>query len=376
MVDIKDDPFEEYIRQTDVAKSELGASWQIAIGLQAVDGMSTSNYLKQTAIKSIDGDITIQEAEGLLQSYYKENQNNSTVSRTEEADKVAARITSILTENAFTFSPSQYIAIHKRLFDGIYKHAGKLRDYNLSKKEWVLDGNSVTYGSAYDLKETLEYDFNLEKSFNYEGLSNEEIIEHIATFAANLWQIHIFGEGNTRTTAVFLIKYLRSLGFEVTNEAFAKNSWYFRNALVRANYNDVQNDIVETKDFLILFLRNLLLGETNELHNRSLHISGLFTKKQYIGDEKQYIGDKKQYIGNSVELKKHLEQSGVTTPTVKNIVACFEKLGGVFGRLDVMDITGLSSNAATVLIKRMYNLGLIEPVVGKGKGKYRFLQWR
>ena len=195
--------------------------------------------------------------------------------RTEEADKVSSRIAEILAEPAFSFSPNEYIGIHRRLFQGIYKHAGKIRDYNITKKEWVLDGATVLYGSASELRETLEYDFRQEKSFDYHGLSMDEIIHHLASFISRLWQIHIFGEGNTRTTAVFFIKYLRSLGFATTNDIFAENAWYFRNALVRANYTDLQKEIHETTEYLEIFLRDLLLEENHPLQNRTLHISGL-----------------------------------------------------------------------------------------------------
>ena len=195
--------------------------------------------------------------------------------RTEEADKVSSRIAEILAEPAFSFSPNEYIGIHRRLFQWIYKHAGKIRDYNITKKEWVLDGATVLYGSASELRETLEYDFRQERSFDYRGLSTDEIIHHLSVFISRLWQIHIFGEGNTRTTAVFFIKYLRSLGFSATNDIFAENSWYFRNALVRANYTDLQKGIHETTEYIEIFLRNLLLDEKHPLQNRTLLLSNL-----------------------------------------------------------------------------------------------------
>lgn len=175
---------------------------------------------------------------------------------------------------AFSFSPNEYISIHRKLFQGIYSHAGKIRDYNITKKEWVFDGASVVYGSASELRATLEYDFSQEKNFSYRGLSMDEIIHHLAVFVSRLWQIHIFGEGNTRTTAVFFIKYLRTLGFSVTNDIFAENAWYFMSALVRANYTNLPKGVYETTEYLEAFLRNLLLDEKNELRNRNLHISG------------------------------------------------------------------------------------------------------
>lgn len=273
--DITRDPFEEYLREQEPTRRESVYYWQTAIGLQAVDGLETSDYLKETAKRSIEGNISLEKAQELIESYYKENPK-SDGGGTEEADKVSARIAAILAEKAFTFSPTQYLSIHRRLFDGIYSHAGRIRDYNITKNEWVLDGDTVLYGGATELRATLEYDLSQEKDYNYAGLTMQEVIRHLARFISRLWQIHVFGEGNTRTTAVFFIKYLRSLGFDVTNDIFAKNAWYFRNAMVRANYTNLQKGVHETTEYLEIFLRNLLLGENNLLHNRDLHISRAF----------------------------------------------------------------------------------------------------
>lgn len=268
------DPFEEYSRETDPSKRERSYAWHTAVGLQAVDGLEISDYLKKTAIRNIEGEISLDEAQTLIESYYKTDRRKEEP-RTEEADKVSSRIAKIIAERGFTFSVAQYLSIHKRLFEGIYEHAGKIRDYNITKKEWVLDGDTVMYGSATELRATLEYDISQEKAFDYSGLSMDEIIRHLARFISSLWQIHVFGEGNTRTTAVFFIKYLQSLGFNVTNDIFAKNAWYFRNAMVRANYNNLKKGIHETTEFLELFLRNLLLDENNPLQNRAMHVSGI-----------------------------------------------------------------------------------------------------
>lgn len=269
------DPFKEYIKQSEPNKRHKGYAWSTAIGLQAVDGLEPSENLVKTAIENIEGNISMEEAEKRIESYYAAIPKKEDDNRTEEADKVSVRIASILSEKSFTFAPSEYIGIHKKLFWGIYKHAGKIRDYNITKKEWVLDGATVLYGNAAELRQTLEYDFEQEKKFSYKGLTTDEIIEHLALFVSRLWQIHIFGEGNTRTTAVFFIKYLRSLGYDATNDIFAENAWYFRNALVRANYNNLKDNIHETTSYLEKFLRNLLLGENNELKNRYLHIACL-----------------------------------------------------------------------------------------------------
>lgn len=266
--------FEEYIRNSEPAKKEKTYAWTTAIGLQQVDGLTPSKYLFETAKRNIDGEISVAEATSIIDSYYesKTDRSGNDNERTEEADKVSSRIAQILSEKSFNFSPSYLIALHGRLFAGIFKFAGKIRDYDISKKEWVLDGDSVMYGAAFELKAALDYDFEQERHFSYKNLTLEETVKHITFFVSRLWQIHAFGEGNTRTTAVFMIKYLRSLGFNADNELFAENSWYFRNALVRANYNNLQKGIHENPEFLEKFFRNLLLGEHNELKNRFLHI--------------------------------------------------------------------------------------------------------
>lgn len=267
------DLFEQYLKDVEGDKSDKTYLWSTAIGLQDVDGLRPSKYLFDTAIENIEGKITIKQAQELIDSYYKEKDSRSSdKERTEEADKVSSRIAQILSEKAFSFTPNEYISIHRKLFQGIYKHAGKIRDYNITKKEWVLDGATVIYGSASELGATLEYDFNREREFSYKNLSMDDIIKHLALFISRLWQIHIFGEGNTRTTAVFFIKYLRTLGFTESNDIFAQNSHYFRNALVRANYSDLKRGIYETTEYLELFLRNMLLNEKNELLSRKLHI--------------------------------------------------------------------------------------------------------
>ena len=266
------DPFKEYLIEKDPTQKEKSYAWNTAIGLQAVDGLSPSGYLKETAAKNIKGEITLKEAYQLIESYYQEKPYHTETERTEEADKVSVRIASLLTEKAFSFTPKEYVAIHRKLFTGIYPHAGQLRDYNITKKEWVLDGDSVIYGSATELETTLDYDFSQERAFSYRNLPTNAMIKHLAEFVARLWQIHIFCEGNTRTTAVFFIKYLHTLGFDVTNDIFAENAWYFRNAMVRANYNNYKKGVFATTEYLETFLRNLLLEETNPLKNRDLHI--------------------------------------------------------------------------------------------------------
>ena len=371
MTDIKKDPFEEYIRQTAPEKKELGYAWYTAMGLQAVDGLETSKYLKDTAKDNIDGKITIEEAGKLIESYYEEVSSKDT-GRSKEADIVSTRIAAILSEKAFTFSVPQYIGIHRRLFEGIYDHAGKIRDYNISKKEWVLDGASVHYGNALELREMLEYDLRMEKEYHYPLDSISATIPHFASFVSRLWQIHAFGEGNTRTTAVFFILYLRSMGFDVTNDIFAENAWYFRNALVRANYNDLANGIRETTEYLELFLRNLLLNEKNDLRNRYLHINWQ-PEKQDIQPEKQDIQPEKQ----DIQPKKQdiVIPESVGGKTKQHILSLFAEFGydEFFGRGDVMELLNITASPASALIRKMLDMKIIFPMKGKGKGKYLFV---
>ena len=211
----------------------------------------------------------------MIDNYYQSKAARKDIEdeRTEEADKVSARITEILSEKSFSFTPDYLILIHRRLFEGLYKFAGKLRDYDITKKEWVLDGDTVLYSSHELIRQTLEYDFGQEKSVNYPSLDAGQALMHICKFVSDIWQVHPFGEGNTRATAVFTIKYLHTFGFTFDNSVFQEHSWYFRNALVRANYNNYSKGISATTSFLELFFRNLLFGEKNGLHNRALHIT-------------------------------------------------------------------------------------------------------
>ena len=266
--------FDEYIRQGEPAQRERADAWRVAIGLQAVDGLKTSEYLHQTARRNIEGEITIDEARELVKQYYvSKTTHDEDDADKEEADRVSGNIAKLLQTDAFTYSVAGLAAIHRAIFEGVFKHAGRFRDYDISKKEWVLQWDSVLYGRWQDLKMTIEYDLEQERQFDYTGLDKGQIIEHLARFVAGLWQIHPFAEGNTRATAVFTIKYLRYLGFSVNNDLFERHSWYFRNALVRANYRNVVKGVEREPLILIRFFRNLLLGENNELKNRYMMIN-------------------------------------------------------------------------------------------------------
>lgn len=270
----------EYIKLGEPKPEEKTVAWQTAIGLQAVDGLTTSEYLLETAKENIEGKITIKEANARISNYYEERSDRHAIETgTKEADIVAGRITALLAEKAFSFTPAAWMSIHRYLFKDVFMHAGKIRTYNIYKNEWVLNGKSVFYASYDSIPMTMEYDFKTEAAFSYKNLSRDAINRHLAQFTCDIWQIHPFGEGNTRSTAVFLIKYLSSLGYSINQECFAKKSWYFRNALVRANYNDLPNDIHATTLYLESFFENLLFGGNNELKNRYLHIAWQYNQK-------------------------------------------------------------------------------------------------
>ena len=265
--------FDEYLRQGEPSQKERTENWKTAIGLQAVDGLQPSAYLIDVAKRNIEGEITLDETRKLIDSYYQSKTVRTPKDEDEEeADKVSANIAKILASKTFAFNTNGYVSLHRRIFEGVFKHAGEIRQYDISKKEWVLEGDSVNYLNWEDLRRALDWDIEQEKNFSYKGLTDDEKIEHIAKFISGIWQIHAFREGNTRTTAIFTIQYLRSLGYEVNNEMFAKHSWYFRNALVRANYRNINKDIEYSPIYLVRFFRNLLLGESWVLKNRYLHI--------------------------------------------------------------------------------------------------------
>ena len=376
MKDNKLNPFEidfdSYILQSEPEQQENGKLWQTAIGLQQVDGLTPSKYLYETAKRNIDGEITIEEAKQLIDSYYETRQGRTREDDdTEEADKVSVRIREILAEKTFSFTPDLLLSIHKRLFTGVFCRvkAGYFRDYNISKHEWVLDGESVFYANADMIRQTLDYDFSQEKAFDYSKLSREETIKHLTRFIANIWQIHPFGDalvpqgtnvnnfhsckrrgaayGNTRTTAVFTIKYLNSLGFEVNNEPFEKNSWYFRNALVRANYTNMNKGIYMNTEYLEKFFRNLLLRESNELKNRYCHIK--YNEKVAI---------KSQKSSDNVATK---EKSS-------DIILNYLKKNDSINNSTAREITGLTAPAVRKIFKKLEAEGLI---VGTGENKNR-----
>jgi len=263
----------EYIKQGEAKQVEKSEAWQTAIGLQAVDGLKTSAYLLDTAKEHIEGKIDIDEAQDRIYSYYEQSERRAEIENgTKEADIVSARIAKLLGEKTFQFSPAEWMAIHRSLFEGVFDHAGQIRTYNITKKEWILNGETVIYSSYNSIKDTLDYDFATEKAFSYSNLTLAESVKHLAKFASDIWQIHPFCEGNTRATAVFMIKYIKTFGLDINNDAFENNSWYFRNALVRANYNNLKNNVHATTKYLEQFFSNLIMGTDYDLKNRYMHV--------------------------------------------------------------------------------------------------------
>ena len=298
---------------------------ETAIGLQGVDHLENSEYFINESQRYIKGEISLEELDGIVSSYYKNK--TDTEDRTREADVVSTRIAKVIEEDSFTFSIGQLLSIHQTLFLGILGHPGKLRKYNFTKSEWVLDGASVTYGDYRELDMTLQYDFAEERNFSYKGLTIDQVINHLAIFVANLWQIHAFEEGNTRATAVFLIKYLRSLGFDVTNDTFAKNAWFFRNALVRANYTNITKGIYEDRSFLVKFLENLINNKHYELNNRESHIS--FVKIESKDDKKESQIKRMMKDNPYIKIEEIAQKMGFSVRTIKSVVKVYEDIGDI-----------------------------------------------
>ena len=314
--------FDEYIRQGEPQKKERAEAWRVAIGLQAVDGLKTSEYLQQTARRNIEGEITIDEARELVKEYYmKKITHDEDDADKEEADRVSSNISKLLQTDAFTYSVAGLAAIHRAIFEGVFKHAGRFRDYDISKKEWVLRGDSVLYGRWQDLRMAIEYDLSQEHQFDYTGLNKDQMVEHLAKFVSGLWQIHPFCEGNTRTTAIFTIKYLRSQGFSVNNDMFERHSWYFRNALVRANYRNLEKGIGYEPIFLVRFFRNLLLGENHTLKNRYMMIDA---PEEWKMPDSEQVPDKlpdklpDKFSTNNEYVKRLVEAVGLDEVTIKD----------------------------------------------------------
>lgn len=350
----------EYIRLGEPDQVEKSEAWQTAIGLQDVDGLKTSAYLLDTAKEHIEGSITIDEAAERIQSYYESREVRVEVEAdTKEADIVASRIAKILGEKTFQFSPAEWKSINKRLFEGVFDHAGMARTYNITKKEWVLNGDTVIYAPYSSISDTMDYDFSTEKQFSYEGLTVAESVKHLAKFTSDIWQIHPFCEGNTRATAVFMIKYMKTFGFDVNNEVFEKHSWYFRNALVRANYNDLKRGIHSTTMYLEQFFDNLLMGASHELKNRYLHVDYL----NDVNAESQSANDKISKCKNCT-LECTLEEVAILQHMLDNPYITQKELAHCMGK---------SERTIKNKIALLQNKKCIKRVNGKRYGKWEVL---
>ena len=324
----------EYIIEGEPNRVEKTKIWETAIGLQEVDGLKPSKYLIDTVKEHIEGKINLKEVEYRINEYYKTQNIRETdkIENSEEADKVATRITEILSDKSFNFNPVELTRIHNKLFSGIYKHAGKIREYNFIKEEWVLNKDSVTYASFDTIELALDYDFEKEKNFSYKDLSLDESIKHLCRFTSDIWQIHPFCEGNTRTTAVFMIKYLRTFGFDINDDVFAKYSWYFRNSLVRANYKNFEKNIFENISFLEKFFYNLLTDSNYELKNRFLHIDYIDNMIDINRENNSYTLEE-QAIINIIKNNPGIKQEEIakminkSVRTVKNKMSLMQEKG-------------------------------------------------
>jgi fido (protein-threonine AMPylation protein) len=348
--------FETYKIIGEPDKAEKARNWGIAIGLQAVDGLTPSKYLIETAIENIEGKITIDEAEIQIKKYYQTDAGKALGIAKEEADKVSVRISKIISDPSFSFVPTMLCTIHDKLFFDIYPDfAGKFRKVNITKAEDILNGKSVQYGDASVIVSALEYDFGEEKKVDYIKLGKRERAIHVANFISGIWQIHPFMEGNTRTTAVFTIKYLRILGFNANNELFEKNSQYFRNALVRANYQNLDLNITYNCDFLHLFFGNLLLGENNLLNSDNLHINAIESSM------KSSMKNNVTSIENSdkKEIKSSMKSSEkILVVILKNPNATFQEIANSVG----LSVAGVRKN-----IDKLREFGMVRRV-GPDKG--------
>ena len=339
------DEFEQYIRAMEPGPKERAKLWQTAIGLQQVDGLEVSDYLVDTAKKHIEGEVSIDDVDKLITTYYQSEAAREIPEGVKEADEVSKNIVRVLSEQSFSFSVQGLAGLHRRIFNGVMKHAGEFRKYNVTKKEWVLDGGTVLYGPYEDLTQTIEYDLEQERQFRYKGMNQLQIIEHLAKFISGIWQIHPFPEGNTRTTAVFTIKYLRSMGYKVENDMFKSHSWYFRNALVLANYRNAVKGVEPTDEYLVLFLRNLLLGENNELKNRYLHIRWNDSKPQ------NEVSENPKPQNAVLHQKLSIKENAVLDVMAKNPHVSID---------DIAAGIGLSDSTVDRIIKALKNKGMIE----------------
>lgn len=275
-----DSSINDYIEKETPKNYIKQLEWDMAIGLQEVDNLKPSKYLEKLLQENVIGEKTIYEVEKELKEYYVEKEKNNEVNHNElECDLVSTRIVELLQKDNFELSVDYLKYVHKYLFQDVYEFAGEFRKVDFSKHERILNNDSVAYGDHKLLEQSLDYDITLEKNKNYKEMNIVDVINNITDFSSRIWQIHPFREGNTRTTALFIEKYLVSLGYNVDNTLFKDKSVYFRNALVRSNYFNNYLNIKEDNSFLIKFYENLLLGKNNNLHSKDLIVEKLFNKE-------------------------------------------------------------------------------------------------
>ena len=369
---MRQEDFDEYIRQVEPSARQSAADWQTAIGLQQVDGLKPSQYLLDVAQRNIEGDITIDEVRQMLDTYYHSKAGRTTgTDDTAECDKASANIKKILSTNTFAFNTNGFMATHRRIFEGVFKHAGEFRKYDIAKKEWVLRGKSVSYLNWEDLRRALDYEIQREREFRYRNCTEDEKIHHICRFVSGLWQIHPFREGNTRTTAVFTIQYLRSMGYAVTNDLFKLHSWYFRNALVRANYKNVRLGIDYDFSFLERFFRNLLLDEHNELKNRFMLINApegweMADDKPIIPDDNRRQTDDKPTISDDKTIET--DDKEIAADDKPTIILSYLKEKGACKTAELSALLGLKPTQTKAYLYRLLQAGKI---VAHGANKNR-----
>lgn len=372
----------------------LGWAWGTAIGLQAIDDLQPSDDLVDLAMQSVEGELLLRECSERLERRYAYRARLSEEGmRIEEADRVSARMAMLLCEPVCDLTASALVDIHRRLFTGIHENAGRYRTEIVARAEEILDGASVTYAGASGLAAVLDDVLAREAAWSYAGLAEDEIILHLSQFAATLFRVHPFDHGNVRTMAVFLLRYLRSLGYREMADTFAEGAVYFRGALVCAAYTSLPDGVTETPVYLARFLENLLLGQEHALDEEDLllanrrseaemnhassealqpipHPPVRLTRVNLVGPQKVNV-----QVNRKVDVQNTTsgEFSAKTQRHIETLRAQFGN-DGIWGRADVIEILGIRGSGASKMIGNLLDAGIIEPVSGYGKGRYHFVQ--
>ncbi len=252
--------------------------WETAIGMQAVDGLLPSKEFITLVTKSLTkSSISPSGLITLMRVGYYDNGSNEPIDKdTMQADYVSTNIYHFLRKWYYYYPDlctlEAFKEIHERLFRKTHENAGEFRRYNISKREWVLSGDTVKYGDCINIKSELEKCFTKAKKCSQ--MNQTEMVKYLSELTSSIWQVHPFSEGNTRTTACFMISYILTVtDFPQIYDTFVDNSLYFRNALVRACYENSQYGIKPTTRYLERFYENLLFDKKNKLDNQQLHIS-------------------------------------------------------------------------------------------------------